>query len=77
MFTIIFEKPIDKPSEMWYNKYNKEREVNTMRELKMDEINIKKGFGRKVYIYGNYAIIGKFYSSKWYNPFDWYLAKII
>ena len=30
LFTIIFEKPIDKSGKVWYNKYNKEREVNEM-----------------------------------------------
>ena len=34
----IFAKPIDKPSRMWYNVYNKEREENKMNWLEIAEL---------------------------------------
>lgn len=47
-----------------------------MKIMSLEEIKIKKGMGRKVYIKNSYAWIGKYYSSKFWNPFDWYIVKI-
>ena len=47
-----------------------------MKTLTFDEIVLKKEFGRKVYWRNGYAWIARWYDSKYWNPFDWYLVKI-
>ena len=48
-----------------------------MKEMKYSELVLKQAFGRKVYYKGSYAWVAKYYSSKWWWPFDWYRVKII
>ena len=47
-----------------------------MKTMKFDLIETKQQMGRKVYWRNGYAWIAKYYNSKWWNPFDWYLVKI-
>lgn len=47
-----------------------------MKIMTFNEIRMREVFGRKVYWKKDYVWIGKYYSSKFWNPFDWYLVKI-
>ena len=47
-------------------------------ETTMKELEIQIKFGRKVYFSKDkrYALVARYYSSVWWNPFDWYKVKI-
>ena len=47
-----------------------------MKRMTFDEIVLEKEMGRPVYWRNGFAWIGKYYSSKFWNPFDWYKVKI-
>ena len=47
-------------------------------EKTMKELETEIEFGRKVYFSKDkrYAWVARYYSSVWWNPFDWYKVKI-
>lgn len=47
-----------------------------MKQMTFNEIVLEKEMGRPVYWRNGFAWIGKYYSSKFWNPFDWYKVKI-
>ena len=47
-----------------------------MKTMSFDEIVLKKDMGRKVYWRNGGAWIARYYSSKFWNPLDWYFVKI-
>ena len=52
-----------------------------MQERYEEQLRFYKCFKRKYKTFSwkgqQYAIIARYYSSHWWNPFDWYIAKII
>ena len=47
-----------------------------MKTMGFNKIAHKERMGRKVYWKNDYAWVAKYFSSNWWNPFDWYLVKI-
>ena len=47
-----------------------------MLKMTLEEIELTKQMGRKVYWKHGYAWVAKYFNSKWWNPFDWYKVKI-
>lgn len=42
----------------------------------LKELTVEKEMGRKIYWKGEYALVARYYTSKPWWPFDWYLVKI-
>ena len=47
-----------------------------MKTMKFNALLIEQEMGRKIYFKNEYAIVAKYYSSQFWNPFDWYIVKI-
>lgn len=47
-----------------------------MKTMGLKELLLEEEMGRKIYWKKGYAWVAKYYTSKPYLPFDWYLVKI-
>ena len=47
-----------------------------MKTMGFDELVVEEEMGRKIYWRNRYAWVARYYTSKFWWPFDWYLVKI-
>lgn len=73
----MFEIVVDKFNSIMYNKGTEnEREEKKMKTMGFNQLDTERRMGRKIYWRNGYAWVAKYYTSKPWWPFDWYLVKI-
>lgn len=47
-----------------------------MKTMGFNQLTMENEMGHKVYWRNGYAWVAKYFNSRFWNPFDWYLVKI-